>query len=64
MKSRRIFLIKQYLNHLKNLAMVDEFIRKKHDKKPRSCCRFVKNQGWWKLFEARITIPNFMKHSA
>ena len=47
MESRRIFLIQQYLNHLKNLAMVDHFIRKKTRRKPRSCCRFVKNQGWW-----------------
>ena len=31
MESRRIFLIQQYLNHLKNVAMVDHFIRKKHD---------------------------------
>ena len=31
MESRRIFMIQQYLNHLKNLAMVDHFIRKKHD---------------------------------
>ena len=27
--------------------MVDHFIRKKTRRQPRSCCRFVKNQGWW-----------------
>ena len=47
MKSRRIFLIQQYLNQLKNLAMVDHFIRKKTRQKPRSCRRFIRNQGWW-----------------
>ena len=28
MKSRRMFLIQQYVNHLKNLAMADHFIIK------------------------------------
>ena len=64
MESRRIFLIQQYLNHLKNLAMVDHFIRKKTRKKLRSCCGFVKIMAGGKLFETRITIPNFMKDSA
>ena len=47
MESRRIFLMQQYLNHLKNLAMVDHFIRKKTPQKPRSCRRFNRNQGCW-----------------
>ena len=46
-ESRRIFLIQQYLNHLKKLAMVDHFIRKKARRKPRSCRRFIRNQGLW-----------------
>ena len=46
-KKRRIFLIQQYLNHLKNLTMVDHFIRKKIRRKPRLCRRFIRNQGWW-----------------
>ena len=55
-KKRRIFLIQQYLNHLKNLAMVDHFIRRKTRKKPRSCCSFIRNQGRWET--VRDTFDN------
>ena len=56
MVGRRIFLTQQYLNHLKNLAMVDHFIRKKTRKKTRSCCSFIRNQGWWET--VRDTFDN------
>ena len=64
MESRRIFLIQQYLNRLKNIAMVDHFIRKKTRRKPRSCRRFIRNQGWWETVRDTMTITDFMKHSA
>ena len=46
-KSRRIFLIQQYVNHLKNLFMADHFIRKETRRKPRSCRCFIRDQGCW-----------------
>ena len=46
MESKRMFLIQQYLNHLKNFATVDHFIRKKTRPKPR-LYHFIRNQGWW-----------------
>ena len=59
-KSRRMFLIQQYVNHLKNLAMADHFIIKETRRKPRSCRRFIRGQGWGETF--RDTYDN--KHSA
>lgn len=46
-EKRRRFLIQHHLNHLKNLVMVNDKIKKKEQRKARSCRRFLRNKGWW-----------------
>ena len=46
-ESRRIILIQQHLNLLRNLLATHHFMERKEQRKPRSCRRFLRNQGWW-----------------
>ena len=46
-ESRRMILIQQHLNLLRNLLATHHFMKRKEQRKPRSCRRFLRNQGWW-----------------
>ena len=46
-ESRRIILIQQHLSLLRNLLATHHFMKRKEQRKPRSCRRFLRNQGWW-----------------
>ena len=39
-------LIRHYLIHLKNLVMVNDMIKRREQRKARSCRRFLRNKGW------------------
>ena len=67
MESKRMFFIQQYLNHLKNFAILDRFIKKKtrrkHDEnQDRTILLEIKAGG--KLFETRMATTDFIEHSA
>ena len=50
-ESKRMILIQQHLNLLRNLLRnllaTYHFMKRKEQRKPRSCRRFLRNQGWW-----------------
>ena len=46
-ESGRMILIQQHLNLLRNLLAKRHFMKRKEQRKPRSCRRFLRNQGWW-----------------
>ena len=46
-KEERRCLIQHYLIHLKNLVMVNDMIKRREQRKARSCCRFLRNKRWW-----------------
>ena len=46
-EERRRCLIQHYLIHLKNLVMVNDMIKRREQRKARSCRRFLRNKGWW-----------------
>ena len=64
MESRRIFLMQQYLNHLKNLAMVDHLSERKHYENQDHAVVLIEIKAAGKLFERLMTTKDFMKHSA
>ena len=37
----------QHLNLLRNVLAIHHFMKRKGQQKPRSCRRFLRNQGWW-----------------
>jgi len=47
LKRTRMILLQQCLNHLKTLIVIHHFNEKKSLRKPRSCRRLLRNQGWW-----------------
>lgn len=47
-EEKRMHLMQQYLDCLKHLLMLhDHVIKKKQNRKPRLCRRFIRNKGWW-----------------
>lgn len=43
----KLLLVQQYLNNISYLLQLQLVIKKKQDRKPRSCRRFQRNKGWW-----------------